>query len=226
MAPARGASCGRSCCVARKPAWRLWLLRHEGKSIRRSGVHVGAGSIQLIAALRATFLLMQCEDEEHQLLPGRQLVPAKVNISCPRSISLSLENVTRELPDFDGEVVEQLIPVAALGELGDLTADDVIPRGQRGSCRRRGRPGKAVGSVAPRWPGKKARLVEICQRGRFRCPHPGEGCQEARGVVRSLLEQDHTPRNNWPVVWSLPDMSGEDSDSRQSGSSRANHDAP
>ena len=45
------------------------VLRHEGKSIRRSGVHVGAGSIQLIAALRATFLLVQCEDEEHQLLP-------------------------------------------------------------------------------------------------------------------------------------------------------------
>ena len=56
------------------------VLRHEGKSIRRSGVHVGAGSIQLIAALRATFLLVQCDDEENQLPPGRQLVPAKVNV--------------------------------------------------------------------------------------------------------------------------------------------------
>lgn len=102
------------------------VLRHEGKSIRRSGVHASAGSIQLIAALRAAFLLMQCEAEEHQLLPRRQLVPAKVTVSCPRSMSLSLENVTRELPDFDGEAVEQLIPVAALGELGDLTADDII----------------------------------------------------------------------------------------------------
>ena len=31
------------------------VLRHEGKAVRRNGVHVGAGSIQLIAALRATF---------------------------------------------------------------------------------------------------------------------------------------------------------------------------
>ena len=41
-------------------------------------------------------------------------------------MSLRLEHVTRELPDFDGEPVDQLIPVAALGELGDLTADDII----------------------------------------------------------------------------------------------------
>ena len=43
------------------------------------------------------------------------------------------------------------------------------------------------------------------------------------GVVRSLLEQDHTPRNNWPVVWRLPD---EDSESGQSGLSRPIDDAP
>ena len=73
-------------------------LRHEEKPIPRSGVHVGAGSIQLIAALRATFLLVPSEDEGHRLVPERQLVPAKVNVSCPRSMSLSLENVTRELP--------------------------------------------------------------------------------------------------------------------------------
>ena len=64
------------------------VLRHEGKSLRRSGVHVSAGSIQLIAALLATFLLVQSEDEDHRLLPERQLVPAKVNVSCPRSMSL------------------------------------------------------------------------------------------------------------------------------------------
>ena len=95
------------------------VLRHEGKSLRRSAVHVGAGSIQLIAALRATFLLMQCQDENHRLPPERRLVPAKVNIPCPRSMSLSLENATRVLPVFDGEMVDQFIPVAALGELGD-----------------------------------------------------------------------------------------------------------
>lgn len=106
------------------------VLRHEGKAIRRNGVHIGAGSIQLIAALRATFLLEQCVDEDHRRLPERQLVPAKVNISCPRSISLRLENVTRVLPDFDGELVEQLIPVAEFGELGDLTADDIIHGGR------------------------------------------------------------------------------------------------
>ena len=91
----------------------------------------GAGSFQLIAALRATFLLVQCEDEDHRLcqsvlLPERQLVPANVNVSRSRSISLSLASVTRKLPNFDGDPVDQLIPVAPLGDLGDLTADDIM----------------------------------------------------------------------------------------------------
>ena len=201
------------------------VLRHEGKSIRRSGVHVGAGSIQLIAALRATFLLVQCEDEEHQLLPRRQLVPAKVNVSCPRSMSLNLENVTRELPDFDGEVVEQLIPVAALGELGDLTADDVI----HGDNADRGSDVDSPERLLEAWlqdgPVRKRDLLKAAKEAGF-AVRTLERAAKKLGVVRSLLDQDHTSRNNWPVVWSLPDMSGEDSDSRQSGSSRANHDAP
>ena len=201
------------------------VLRHEGKSIRRSGVHVGAGSIQLIAALRATFLLVQCEDEEHQLLPRRQLVPAKVNVSCPRSMSLSLENVTCELPDFDGEVVEQLIPVAALGELGDLTADDVI----HGDNADHGSDVDAPERLLEAWlqdgPVRKRDLLKSAKEAGF-AVRTLERAAKKLGVVRSLLEQDHTPRNNWPVVWRLPDMSDEDSDSWQSGSSRANHDAP
>ena len=30
------------------------------------------------------------------------------------------------------------------------------------------------------------------------------------GVVRSYLEQENTPRNYWPIIWSLPDMSEDD----------------
>ena len=48
------------------------------------------GNIQSYAAPRATFLLVQRQDEDHQHLAERQLVPAKVNFSCPRSISLNL----------------------------------------------------------------------------------------------------------------------------------------
>ena len=201
------------------------VLRHEGKSIRRSGVHVGAGSIQLIAALRATFLLVQCEDEEHQLLPRRQLVPAKVNVSCPRSMSLSLENVTCELPDFDGEPVDQLIPVAALGELGDLTADDVIHGDNADHAGDVDAPERLLEAWLQDGPVRKRDLLKSAKEAGF-AVRTLERAAKKLGVVRSLLEQDHTPRNNWPVVWSLPDMSGEDSDSRQSGSSRANHDAP
>ena len=185
------------------------VLRHEGKSIRRSGVHVGAGSIQLIAALRATFLLVQCEDEEHQLLPGRQLVPAKVNVSCPRSMSLSLENVTRELPDFDGQPVDQLIPVAALGELGDLTADSIIHGDNADHASDVDAPERLLEAWLQDGPVRKRDLVKSAKEVGF-TERTLRRAADRLGVVRTFLEQDHTPRRYWPIVWRLPDMSQED----------------
>ena len=201
------------------------VLRHEGKSIRRSGVHVGAGSIQLIAALRATFLLVQCQREDHQLLRERQLVPAKVNISCPRSMSLSLENVTRELPDFDGEPVDQLIPLAELGELGDLTADSIIHGDGADHASDVDAPERLLEAWLQDGPVRKNDLLKSAKEAGFAI-RTLERAAKKLGVVRSLLEQVHTPRNNWPVVWRLPDMSEKDSDKPQSGSSRTNDDAP
>lgn len=185
------------------------VLRHEGKSIRRSGVHVGAGSIQLIAALRATFLLVQCEDEEHQLLPGRQLVPAKVNVSCPRSMSLNLEHVTRELPDFDGEPVDQLIPVAALGELGDLTADDIIHGDHADHASDVDAPERLLEAWLQDGPVMRRDLFQSAKEAGF-TPRTLQRAAKRLGVVRSSPKQEGVPRNKWPVFWSLPDMSGQD----------------
>ena len=185
------------------------VLRHEGKSIRRSGVHVGAGSIQLIAALRATFLLVQCEDEDHQLLPGRQLVPAKVNVSCPRSMSLRLENVTRELPDFDGEPVDQLIPVAALGELGDLTAETIIHGGSADHASDVDAPERLLEAWLQDGPVMRRELFQSAKEAGF-TPRTLQRAAKRLGVVRSSPQQEGVPRNKWPVFWSLPDMSGQD----------------
>ena len=185
------------------------VLRHEGKSLRRSGAHIGAGSIQLIAALRATFLLVQCQDEDHRLLPERQLVPAKVNISCPRSISLSLENVTRVLPDFDGELVEQLIPVAELGELGYLTADDIIHGGDAGNASEMGAPEKLLQEWLQDGPVRKRELVKSAKEVGF-TERTLRRAADTLGVVRSFEEQENTPRRYWPIVWSLSDMSDKD----------------
>ena len=185
------------------------VLRHEGKSIRRNGVHVGAGSIQLIAALRATFLLVQCQDDDYQFLPKRQLVPAKVNISCPRSISLSLENVTRVLPDFDGEPVEQLIPVANLGDLGNLTADDIIQGGNESSASEMGTPEKLLEEWLQDGPVRKRDLVKSAKEVGF-TERTLRRAADTLGVVRSFLDQENTPRRYWPIVWSLPDMSHDD----------------
>ena len=185
------------------------VLRHEGKAVRRNGVHVGAGSIQLIAALRATFLLVQREDEDHRLLPDRQLVPAKVNISCPRSISLRLENVTRVLPDFDGVPVEQLIPVAEFGELGDLTADDIIHGGKADNTSEMGTPEKLLEEWLQDGPVRKIDLLRSAKEAGF-TERTLRRAADTLGVVRSYLEQENTPRNYWPIVWSLPDMSEDD----------------
>ena len=185
------------------------VLRHEGKAVRRNGVHVGAGSIQLIAALRATFLLVQCVDEDHRLLPDRQLVPAKVNVSCPRSISLRLENVTRVLPDFDGVPVEQLIPVAKFGELGDLTADDIIHGGKADNTSEMGTPEKLLEEWLQDGPVRKGDLVKSAKEVGF-TERTLRRAADTLGVVRSFLEQEGTPRRYWPIVWRLPDMSDED----------------
>ena len=158
-------------------------------------------------------------------MPGRQLVPAKVNVSCPRSMSLSLENVTRELPDFDGELVDQLIPVAALGELGDLTADTIIHGANADHASEMDAPEKLLEEWLRDGPVRKRDLLTSAREAGFAVRNL-ERAAKKLGVVRSLLEQDHTPRNNWPVVWRLPNMSDEDSDSCKSGSSRTNDDAP
>ena len=182
------------------------VLRHEGKSIRRSGVHVGAGSIQLIAALRATFLLVQCEDEEHQLLPERQLVPAKVNVSCPRSMSLSLENVTRELPDFDGELVDQLIPVAELGDLGDLTADAIIHGANAEHASDVDAPERLLEAWLQDGPVMRRDLFQSAKEAGF-TPRTLQRAAKRLGVVRLSPQQEGVPRNKWPVFWRLSDMS-------------------
>ena len=185
------------------------VLRHEGKSIRRSGVHVGAGSIQLIAALRATFLLVQCEDEDRRLLPRRQLVPAKVNVSCPRSMSMSLENVTRELPDFDGEPVDQLIPIAALGELGDLTADDIIHGDNTDHAGEADSPERLLESWLQDGPVMRCDLFQSAKEAGF-TPRTLQRAARRLGVVRSSAKQEGVGRDKWPVFWSLPNMSYND----------------
>ena len=196
-------------CRCQETGVAALVLRHEGKSVRRNGVHVGAGSIQLIAALRATFLLAQCEGEEYQPLPERDLVPAKVNISCPRSISLTLENVTRVLPDFDGELVEQLIPVAEFGELGDLTADSIIHRCKADDTCEVGNPENLLREWLQDGPVEKVDLVKAAKEAGFE-ERTLRRAAKALGVVRSYLAQQGTPRNKWPVVWSLTDMSDKD----------------
>ena len=185
------------------------LLRHEGKSLRRNGVHVGAGSIQLIAALRATFLLVQSEDEDHRLLPERHLVPAKVNASCPRSMSFSLENVTRELPDFEGEPVDQLIPVAALGDLGDRTADDIIHGASSDHADDADSPERLLEAWLQDGPAMRCDLFQCAKEAGF-TPRTLQRAARLLGVVRSSAKQDGVPRNKWPVFWSLPDMSVKD----------------
>ena len=163
----------------------------------------------MIAALRATFLLVQCEDEEHQLLPGRQLVPAKVNVSCPRSMSLRLEHVTRELPDLDGEPVDQLIPVAALGELGDLTADDIIHGDSADHVSDVDAPERLLEAWLQDGPVMRRDLFKSAKESGF-TPRTLQRAAKRLGVVRSSPKQEGVPRNKWPVFWSLPDMSGQD----------------
>lgn len=61
-----------------------------------------------------------------------------------------------------------------------LTADDIIHGNSAdhvGEADARDR--EAVGSVAPGWPGKETRLVDIGRRGGVRYPYPGESRQEA-----------------------------------------------
>ena len=185
------------------------VLRHEGKSLRRSGAHIGAGSIQLSAALRATFLLVQCQDEDHRLLPRRQLVPAKVNISFPRSISLSLESATRLPPDFDGDLVEQLTPVAELGKLGHLTADDIIHGADAGNDSEMGSPEKLLQEWLQDGPVRKRDLVWSAKEVGF-TERTLRRAADTLGEVRSFQQQENTPRRYWPIVWSLPDMSDND----------------
>ena len=117
--------------------------------------------------------------------------------------------MTRALPDFDGELVDQLIPVAALGELGDLTADDIIHGDHADHAGEMDAPERLLEAWLRDGPVRKCDLLTSAKEAGF-AVRTLERAAKKLGVVRSLLEQDHTPRNNWPVVWRLPDMSDQD----------------
>ena len=136
-------------------------------------------------------------------------MPAKVNISCPRSMSLSLENVTRELPDFDGEPVDQLIPVAALGELGDLTDDDVIHGDNADHAGDVDAPERLLEAWLQDGPVMRRDLFQSAKEAGF-TPRTLQRAAKRLGVVRSSPKKEGVPRNKWSVFWSLPDMSGQD----------------
>lgn len=138
-----------------------WLrAAPRGKSFRRNGEHVGAGSIQPTAAVLVTFLPVQCENDVRQLLPRWLLVQSKTNVSCPRWVSLSREKVTPALLSFVGVTNRRAQPGCSVGRL-DCRRHH--PRGQCGPCRRRELPGEPVGSAAPSQPGHGARPVPICK---------------------------------------------------------------
>ena len=136
-------------------------------------------------------------------------MPAKANVSCPRSISLSLENVTRELPDFDGEPADQFIPVAALGELGDLTVDDIIHGESADHDSDVDAPERLLEAWLQDGPVRKRDLVKSAKEIGF-TERTLRRTADTLGVVRTFVEQEDTPRRYWPIVWSLPDMSKED----------------
>ena len=136
-------------------------------------------------------------------------MPAKVNVSCPRSISLRLENVTRVLPDFDGVPVEQLIPVAEFGELGDLTADDIIHGDKADNTSEMGAPEKLLEEWLQDGPVRRRDLFKSANEAGFTA-RTLQRAAKRLGVVRSYVEQVNIPRNKWPVVWSLPNMSDQD----------------
>ena len=124
-------------------------------------------------------------------------------------MSLCLENVTRELPDFDGEPVDQLIPVAALGDLGDLTADDIIHGHEADHAGEADSPERLLEAWLQDGPLMRRDLFQSAKEAGF-TPRTLQRAARRLGVVRSSAKQDGVARNKWPVFWSLPDVSGED----------------
>ena len=83
-------------------------------------------------------------------------------------------------PIFDGEVVEQLIPVAALGELGDLTADDIIHRDNADHGSDVDAPERLLEAWLQDGPVRKRDLLKSAKEAGFAVRTLEEGCQEAR----------------------------------------------
>ena len=117
--------------------------------------------------------------------------------------------MTRELPDFDGEPVDQLIPVAALGALGDLTADDIIHGANADHADDADSPERLLEAWLQDGPVMRRDLFQSAKEAGF-TPRTLQRAARRLGVVRSSAKQDGVPRNKWPVFWSLPDMSVKD----------------
>ena len=124
-------------------------------------------------------------------------------------MSLRLEHVTRELPDLDGEPVDQLIPVAALGELGDLTADDIIHGDSADHVSDVDTPERLLEAWLQDGPVMRRDLFKSAKESGF-TPRTLQRAAKRLGVVRSSPKQEGVVRNKWPVFWSLPDMSDQD----------------
>lgn len=112
-----------------------------------------------------------------------------------------------------------------MGEPGDLTADDIIHGDNADHAGDVDSPERLLEGCLKDGPVRKGDLLKSAKEAGFAFPTL-ERAAKKLGVVRSLLKQDHTPRNSWPVAWRLSDVSVKDSDSWRSGSSRIRFDAP
>ena len=94
-------------------------------------------------------------------------------------MSLGLENVTRVLPDLNAD---DIILEASEDRAGDVDAPEKLLEEwpNNGSIR------KHDWLKSAREAGFAVRTLKIVAK--------------KLGVVRSLLEQEHIPRNNWPIV--------------------------
>ena len=124
-------------------------------------------------------------------------------------MSLSLDNVTRELPDFDGQPVDQLITVAALGELDHLITDSINHADPADHASDVDAPERLLEAWLQDGPAWKRDLVKSANEVGF-TERTLRRAADRLGVVRTLQEQPNTPRRYWPIEWRLPDVRQKD----------------
>ena len=172
------------------------LLHHEGKSARTNVMHVGVGSIGIMAAARSALFCGKHPDDESRFV----MVHAKSSEE-EKAQSVAYKLARHELDNGAASVRLELDGVTDVDALAVVNGPTHQGDSDRGAL---DEAVEFLETYLSNGPATKADVLKAARREGISTSGALRRAVDALGVESKPLPQDGTPRNRWPWAWNLP----------------------